>query len=60
MRSLRFSLTVAGVNQMNEQKSMRSAPWPTSDSILNKKLAGWAGVTVLGDAEISKNGTGGS
>ena len=30
---------------------MHPAPRPTSDSILNRKFAGWAGVTVLKDVE---------
>ena len=37
---------------------MGSAPWPRSDSILNRKLAGWAGVTVSNGVESSKRGAG--
>jgi len=58
MRSLRVSPTTAGVNQMGGRTSTDSAPWPTSDSILNRKLAGWTGVTISNDGESSKRGAG--
>jgi len=37
---------------------MHSAPRPTSDSILNRKLAGWAGVTVLKDVKSGQGRVG--
>lgn len=36
---------------MNDQRLVLSTPCPTSDSIINKKFAGWDGVIVLKAAE---------
>lgn len=55
--SLRVSPTVIRINQVNDRMLGRSIPRPTSDSILNRKLAGWDGVIVFWVVERSPEGT---